>query len=70
MVVFSHFFARGRKLHRYGGFSQLSFLVKRKLQRKHAKTFFPRKKVLESKKGVGTTTKLTLVGTGTDGKAV
>jgi hypothetical protein len=44
--------------------------VKRKLQRKHAKTFFPGKKVLESKKGVGATTKLTFVGTGTDGKAV
>jgi hypothetical protein len=44
--------------------------VKRKLQRNHAKTFFPGKKVLESKKGVGSAAKLTLVGTGTDGKAV
>ena len=54
MVFFSHFFARAKK----------------RSQRNHAKTFFPEKKVLESKKGVGAATKLTLVGSGTDGKAV
>jgi hypothetical protein len=37
--------------------------------RNHAKTFFLEKKVLESKKGAGTTTKLTLLGTVADGKA-
>jgi hypothetical protein len=51
-------------------FSSLSLHAQRKGQRKRAKTFFPGKKVLESKKGAGTTTKLTFVGTGTDGKAV
>jgi len=54
MVIFSHFFARAKKCS----------------QRNHAKTFFPRKKVLESKKGAGSATKLTFVGSGTDGKAV
>ena len=54
LVFFSHFFARAKK----------------RSQRNHAKTFFPGKKVLESKKGAGTATKLTFVGTGTDGKAV
>jgi len=54
LVFFPHFFARAKK----------------RSQRRHAKTFFPGKKVLESKKGVGAAAKLTLVGTGTDGKAV
>ena len=51
-------------------FSVLSLHTQRKYQRKRAKTFFPRKKVLESKKGAGTTAKLTFVGSGTDGEAV
>ena len=54
MVFFSHFFARAKK----------------RSQRNHAKTFFPGKKVLESKKGAESATKLTFVGPGTDGKAV
>ena len=78
MVFFSHFFVCGRKRHRFGVFSHFfaranetgRFRYAELRQRNHAKTFFPGKKVLESKKGIGTATKLTFVGTGTDGKAV
>ena len=35
--MFCFFLSLGKEIHRYDVFSQLSFLVKRKLQRKHAK---------------------------------
>ena len=68
-VFFSHFFAR-EKPHRWGVFSHFFARAKKRSQRNHAKTFFPGKKVLESQKGVVSAPKLTLMGTGTDGKAV